>query len=211
MGLLDENADSDETMMLVTEKLMDELKIKDQNSNLIVVGDGKTYEHLSNIKRHYRSELDRLLVFPGDWHILKNYQEVLIKVYYSCGLKELAKASGFRAETLTSHEKCSNFKRTHLFLMQVWEALYREMLKDVHKTHQETIPPMFDTILSEVQQHLQTKTSFSQVQTDIMGKVADAPMESHFYKFLDKQSTADDTWCFWKQFVLKDCFAYVCS
>ena len=138
MGLVDENADSDETMMLVTEKIMDELKTKDRNSHLIIVGDGKTYEHLKSIKRHYGSELDKPLVFPGDWHILKNYQEVLMKVYYSCGLKELAKASGFRAETLTSLEKCSNFKRTHLFLMQVWEALYQEMLKAFHKTHEET-------------------------------------------------------------------------
>ena len=81
MGLVDENADSDETMMLVTEKIMDELKTKDRNSHLIIVGDGKTYEHLKSIKRHYGSELDKLLVFPGDWHILKNYQEVLMKVY----------------------------------------------------------------------------------------------------------------------------------
>ena len=56
--------------------------------------------------------------------------------------------------------------------MQVWEARYREMLKAFNKTHQETIPPVFDIVLSEVQQHLQTKTSFSQLKTDIMAKVA---------------------------------------
>ena len=56
--------------------------------------------------------------------------------------------------------------------MQVWEAHYRKMLKAFNKTHQETIPPVFDTVLSEVQQHLQTKTSFSQLKTDIMAKVA---------------------------------------
>ena len=191
MGLVDESADPDETMMLVTDKIMDELKTKDWNSHLIIVGGGKTYEQLKNIKRHYGSELDKLLVFPGDRHILKNYQEVLMKVYYSCGLKELAKALGFQAETLT---------------MQVWEALYWEMLKAFHKTHEETILPVFDTILTEVQQHLQTKTSFSQLQADIMAKVTDK-VEGHFYEFLDKQSTADDTCRFWKQFVLEDCFA----
>lgn len=37
---------------------------------------------------------------------------------------ELAIAAGFRGETLTS---LSHSKRTHHFLLQVWEALYREI------------------------------------------------------------------------------------
>jgi len=57
MGLVDENADSDETMMLITEKIFDELQTKHRNGYLIIVGDGKTYENLKNIKRHYGSEL----------------------------------------------------------------------------------------------------------------------------------------------------------
>ena len=162
MGLVDKNGDSGETIILITEKM----QAKHQNGHLIVQ-DGKTYEHLKNIKHHYGSELDRLLIFPGDWHILKNYQEVLMKVYYSCGLKELAKCSGFRAETLTSLEKCSNFKRTHLFLMQVWEALYREIFEAFGKNQQGTALPLFAVVLSEVQKHLQTTASLSQLQSHI--------------------------------------------
>ena len=32
-----------------------------------------------------------LFIFPGDWHILKNYQEVLLKVYFDAGLKDWPK------------------------------------------------------------------------------------------------------------------------
>ena len=52
---------------------------------------------------------------------LANIQPVLMKIYYHAGLKELAQISGFKR---TSLEKCSNFKRMH-----VWKALFRAMIK----------------------------------------------------------------------------------
>jgi hypothetical protein len=93
--------------------------------HLIVAGDAKTYLRLKELKQHLGSELEWLLPFIGDWHTLYNYQKTQIKVYLDAGLKELAMASGLRAETLTALAKASNFKRTHGFLMQVWEAFYQ--------------------------------------------------------------------------------------
>ena len=61
---------------------------------MVLVGDGKTYEHLQRVKRVYGSALENLLIFPGDWHILKNYQLVLMKAYYHTGLLDIAKATG---------------------------------------------------------------------------------------------------------------------
>ena len=52
-----------------------------------------------------------------------------MKVYYDAGLKELAESAEHRGETLTSISKCSSFKRTHAFLTQAWEAIYRYMFK----------------------------------------------------------------------------------
>ena len=73
MDLLDENPDFDETMLLVAEKLLNELQSDYQDGNIVLVGDGKTYEHLMNIKRLYDSGLQKLLIFLGDWHTLLNH------------------------------------------------------------------------------------------------------------------------------------------
>ena len=114
MELLDENADSEETMAQVAEMLIERVW-SDSHNWVILIGDGKTYEHLQRVKRLYGSTLDKLLIFPGDWHVFKTFQPVLIKAYYHVGLKDIAKASGYRAETLKSLEKFSHFKRTHPF------------------------------------------------------------------------------------------------
>ena len=127
MELVDENPDCMETMSLVAEDLLAKFDAV-QDGWVILVGDGKSYRHLMNIKKQYSTALRKLLIFPGDWHIMKNYQTILMKVYYSAGLRELAKNSGYHGTTLKSIEQCSNFKRTHYFLLQTWEAMYRELL-----------------------------------------------------------------------------------
>lgn len=101
MELVDEQPHSADTMKHVSELLLSTFT-GHQNGYMILVGDGKTYEHLMEIKQLYGSSLQKLLIFPGDWHTLKNFQPVLMKIYYPVGLKELAKASGFRGETLKS-------------------------------------------------------------------------------------------------------------
>ena len=95
--------------------------------HLVVAGDAKIYLCLKKLKQEYGDELKWLLHFIGDWHVLYNCQMVLIKVYFEIGLKDLARATRFRAATLTSLGNASNFKRTHAFLLQVWETLCRRM------------------------------------------------------------------------------------
>ena len=128
MELVDENPDDSDTMQHLSELLLENVTSLYQDNFVILVGDGKTYEHLMQIKHLYGEELEKLLIFPGHWHTLANYQPLLMKVYYHAGLKELAMSSGYRGETLNSLEKCSHFKRTHNFILQVWQALISKCL-----------------------------------------------------------------------------------
>ena len=101
-----------------------------------------------------------LLPFPGDFHLLMNYQKVMIKIYWDAGLKQIAEASGFRDETLGSLENCSNFTNTSKFFLQVWEALFRHMCKQ----WQQSIPQPSDIIPSVVQ--LENFTAFVAKKAD---------------------------------------------
>lgn len=79
--------------------------------------------------------------FQGTGIFLKNFQEVLIKIYFDAGLSELAKASGYQPNSIGC-----NFKRTHHFLLETWESLYRHFL---HLFMSNQVPPDFMTYTSE--------------------------------------------------------------
>ena len=66
MELFNENADSQETMLHISDYLLSELYSQYQDGWVLLVGDGKTYEHLRNIKNLYGEDLEKLLIFPGD-------------------------------------------------------------------------------------------------------------------------------------------------
>jgi len=100
LNVLDQNADCRDTIADVLSGLHKEFNIGESKRHLVVTGDAKTYQHLQSIKLDYGEELSWLIPFPGDFHILMNYQPILSKVYLKPGLKQIAGASGFRAETL---------------------------------------------------------------------------------------------------------------
>ena len=106
MELVNENSNSDRAISLVAEDILDKFGSDMQEGWVVPVDDGNI---LMNIKHLYGKELDKLLIFLGDWHILKTYQPV-----HTAGLRELAKTAGLQGEN------CSNFKCTHQFLLQVW-------------------------------------------------------------------------------------------
>ena len=108
-------ADSKDTVLRVLNKLHTTFIHNLGFRWLIIVGDAKTYDILQSLCRQYGSQIQWLLPFPGDWHILYNYQKVLLKIYGEAGLLQLAWVAGHRAETLTSLTAASHFKRTTPF------------------------------------------------------------------------------------------------
>lgn len=120
-----ERADCKATLIMVLAKLNRTFIADFGQKWLIAVGDAKTFDLLQTIRSEYGSHVKWLLPFPGDWHILFNYQKALMKAFADAGLTHLGKVSGHRAETLTSLVQCSNFRRTHNFLLQVVQAFYQ--------------------------------------------------------------------------------------
>ena len=157
------------------------------------------------VKQTYRRAFDKLLIFPGDWHILKNFQPVIMKMYYHAGLKELAQKSGFQGATLTSLENCYNFKRTHQFLLQVWEALYREMFRVY--TSSVDLGNVIDTTICIISTALKENRTIDHLTERITQLLQDSSICDNFLNFVQQQ--ADDTWKFWAQFVFYDCFCYI--
>ena len=78
IDILDEHAD---TILHTLAVLQDKLQVGTRLKVLGVIGDGKTYDHLHALKIENGADLNWLIPLPGNWNILKNYQQVLMKVY----------------------------------------------------------------------------------------------------------------------------------
>ncbi len=195
--MVDENPNSSDTMRFVAELLLSTTASNNQEGYIILVGDGKTYQHLMEIKHTYGASLHKLLISPGEWHTLANFQPVLMKIYYHAGLKQLAQASGFRTETLTSLEKCSNFARTHHFLLQAWQTIYSSLIAAFNPT---------DLTDSEFKlEDTELRTILIDMETFLESKATD----QKFKTTMDEKILSDDTWKFWYRFFFSDCFCYI--
>ena len=52
------------------------------NIFLVLEGDAKTYDTIQAVKHEYGSDLNWLVPYPGDWHLLKNYQICIMKPFF---------------------------------------------------------------------------------------------------------------------------------
>ena len=210
IDILDEYADNKDTILHALSVLQDKLQVGTKVNFLGVVGDGKTYFHLHTLKIEYGSDLNWLIPLPGDWHILKNYQEVLMKVYFEAGLKDAAKSIGYTEGVLNSIASCGKFKKIHLFLLRIWEAIFRVFLESFVSDNQTG-----STISTQIKvfEHTegQTTTPDASALLNLILHTCDDEgiLKREFMQYLSKLSALDDTCQLWAKFVLEDCLPYI--
>ena len=147
-----------------------------------------------SIKFEYGDEFTWLICYPGDWHMLANFQKALMKLYLDAGLKELAKTAGYPTAAI---QACSQFKRTHAFIMDAWEAIFQVML------HSYLDEADHDPIAEAVKQQLLSDSTPHNL--DIIISTLHMSQRSeykHFQDFLVQKSSKSENWKFWSQFVL---------
>jgi hypothetical protein len=204
--VLHQRCDDKETILHVINDVYAEFICTGKKKHILIEGDQATFERLQSIKKEYGQDLSWMSPFPGDWHILKNFQEVLLKIYFDGGLRDLCCASGYLPNSVGT-----NFKRTHNFLLEVWETLYRYLLSIF--LSKEEVPSDFldstrDWILSLPQSGDQTSAqrNLHQMFADLSEKYS---YQDEFAKFMTVNMEKGKTFKFWGQFVLTDCFSYV--
>ena len=141
LEVMDAVADTKDTMIALLHNLHTKYILQQHQEFLILEGDAKLFDIIQSLKHEYGDELRWVIPYPGDWHVLKNYQIALLKPYFDAGLKEMASAAGYPVAQIRS---CGQFKRVHHFLLEAWEAIYRVMLEMflVDESDEETEEPM---------------------------------------------------------------------
>ncbi|CAH1232408.1 Hypp454 [Branchiostoma lanceolatum] len=216
LDIFDLPCDNEDTMIHVLHQIATNMGIPEKRQSLILVGDGKTYDLLWKVKKKYPSEFSWAHLYMGDWHVLKNTQEVIMKIFWDSGLKEMAQETHGNGMCATSIGLCKNFRGTHIFLMNVWEAMFQLQFDSFLK---DTSQDSKDELLQEVCQVLDTlkgyegrcfedisETSFLVEQATLASRLK--PLAQEFLSWRKQASGKDDTFRFWDRFIHEEMMTY---
>ena len=130
-----------------------------------------------------------------------------MKPYFDAGLKTLAKAAGY---PVASIQTCGQFKRTHHFLLEVWEALYRVMISMFLEQFES---PITEDPLKVISRQIMANTT--KFNRDTLANIISETKSllkknfDQFKAFIQELARTDSTWRFWVQFVFQDVAAYI--
>lgn len=212
MEISSERADTKSTIITFLSKMYQLFVVQQNQKWLLVVGDAKTYDIIRSVRTEYDKKMKWLIPWPGDWHILLNYQKALMKAYADAGLTSLGEVTQHRSETLTSLIQCSNFRRTHNFLLQSFEAFYHFFLslyiKSRHAT-EEDIHSVLRELASEFAS-LNGDTDLDSFRSKVQSRISESNLcFDLFHTYMESLSRNQDTIRFWFQFVTVDIMAYL--
>lgn len=139
--------------------------------------------------------MEWLFPFPGDFHILKNYQEVILKIFFEPVLKQITLNAGFRGEILTSLKKSTNYKRTQPFLFEEWEALYHHLMESFISDN-DSVHGAIKAIIEDA-----NKRGIDSVYDRCWPTIQN--LKDKFCKFFENKAVLDPNWKFWGDFVTK--------
>ena len=210
-----DRADSKPTLLNALSKLYQIFIVQQGQKWLIVVGDAKTYDLSKSIRSEYGNHMQWLIPWPGDWHILLNYQKAVMRVYAGAGLSKLGEITQHRSETLTSLIQCSNFRRTHNFLLQAFYCFFLSLYiadrvtstGDPHITD-EGIQSLISTVVSKLSL-LGSDAELASYRNEVRMALSSSGLcYAEFHAYMDKLAQKQDTIRFWYQFVMVDIMAY---
>ena len=207
-GVLNQKCDNKETILSIINQMYTEFIATKKKQWIVIEGDQVTYRLITSTKLEYGNDLSWLIPFPGDWHVLKNFQEVLQKVYFDGGLLDLAKSCGYQPNSIGT-----NFKRTHHFIVETWESLFRYFLSSfMSGSDQSSFDPQLITMWLESIPESPDQQSASRNLKEFLNDVSEKfpNFSESFVSFMDKNADKNKTWKLWKQYVFEDGLAYVC-
>ncbi len=130
--------------------------------------------------------------------------------HFNAGLKALASTAGYHTASIQSS---SQFKRTHNFILEVWEAVYRVMLTQFAYSRDLQGDSSLESLPDDISNYLQfiPNENFSQMFNQQLQAHSDSFLNHFdvFKPFIRTRAQEDDTWRFWVQFVFPDAMAYV--
>ncbi|CAH1799207.1 unnamed protein product [Owenia fusiformis] len=205
LDVLNEKADSKPTIRRVLMKIYADFKICNKLNHITVVGDAKTYDYVVKLKEEYGELLDWVIPFLGDWHALKNYQPVIMKIYWDAGLKEIAETT-HRGATLTSLAGTSSFRRTHHFLMQVWEALYIYQIQ-LYEKQDRDVSSINERVCTIFEDFAHTRSGDYTPRVESVLKEVES-LGEEFNVYCHELSSVSEQFRFWDDFLKKDMMYY---
>jgi len=118
-----------------------------QDRYVVLVEDGKAYEHLMQIKKMYGSELQKLLIFTGDWHTLKKKLACFNEDLLSHWSERVSKSFWFQSRNLNIIGKLYQFQ-TNPSIPTSSLAVYRQMINAYLNHSKDTSPQLYPSTIS---------------------------------------------------------------